>query len=262
MKRYRFELPTPRSYVTQDLLHDALVGAMVEVGARPDQVVGEKALPWNFAPLTAGGRYDADRGVSTRRLGGLVVSSADNTVSGWLEQIQGEHILAARTLGAEMINLSGATKHEETAPFVAGQETTAVHWLSPFLRRKVIPRPEGAPEKQDWLVDPKEIEKKSPGAQLAASLGLEGDLGLVWMADRLALRGMPARQGVDIKTHPKTGRAVWVNGTTVPFVLSGPTQSLVLAWYAGLGAKTRMGFGCWDTQPHMPAERKGRGQQS
>lgn len=253
MKRYRFDLPTPRSYVTQDLLHDALVAAFCEAGAQSEQVVGPNALPWNFAPLTAGGRYDANRGVSTRRLRSLVVSSADPTVSAWLEQIQGEHIVAARALSAEMISLVGATKFEEKAPFVPHQESTAVHWMSPFLRRAT--RSGEASEKSAWETDPKVMEKHSPGQSLARRLGREGDLGLFWAADRLALRGGVRRHCVDLKVHPQTGRAMWVSGTMVPFVLCGPTESLALAWYAGLGAKTRMGFGCWDTQPEVPAER-------
>lgn len=257
MKRYRFELPSPRPYITQDLIHDALVAAFMDAGARSEQVIGAQALPWNFAPLTAGGRYDADRGVSTRRLRGLVVSSADPVVSGWLEQIQGENIIAARALSAEMISLAGAIKREELPPFSVHQEATAVHWLSPFLRR--APRMAGDEGKQGWLVDPKEMEKRSPGLSLAARFGKEGDLGLFWAADRLALRSGATRHSVDVKVHPQTGRAVWVSGTKVPFVLSGPSQSLVLAWYAGLGAKTRMGFGCWDTQPEVPAERHRKG---
>lgn len=257
MKRYRFNLPVPRPYVTQDLIHDALVAAFLEAGARPDQVIGPKSLPWNFAPLTAGGRYNAERGTSTRYLRGLVVSSADPKVSVWLEQIQGEQIVAARALSAEMISLAGATKHEELAPFISQQEATAVHWLSPFLRKAA--RTVGSREKSSWLLDPKEMEKKSPGIDLGRRLGREDDLGLFWAADRLAMRGGPIRHNVDLKVHPKTGRAMWVSGTMVPFVLSGPTQSLILAWYAGLGAKTKMGFGCWDTQPEVPADRSQKG---
>lgn len=252
MKRYRFELPSPRPYITQDLIHDALVAALLDVGASSEQVVGPKALNWNFAPLTAGGRYDAERGVSTRRMRGLVVSSADPTVSGWLEQLQGEQIVAARALSGEMISLAGSVKREEASPFTKHQEATAVYWLSPFLRR--APRADGKASKQAWVTDPKEIEKQSPGGKLAERLGRQGDMGLFWAADRLSLRSGPTRHGVDIKVHPHTGRALWVSGTKTPFVLSGPTESLVLAWYAGLGAKTRMGFGCWDTQVETPAE--------
>lgn len=257
MKRYRFDLPTPQSYITQDLIHDALVAAFLEAGARSDQVMGAKSLPWNFAPITAGGRYDAERGVSIRRLRSLVVSSADPKISAWLEQIQAEQIVAARALSAEIISLVGATKSEEIAPFVKHQEATAVHWLSPFLRRPA--RAVGIKKKQSWLVDPKEMEKRSPGEDLARRLGREGNLGLSWAADRLVLRSGAKRHSVDLKAHPKTGRAMWVSGTMVPFVLSGPTESLVLAWYAGLGAKTRMGFGCWDTQPEVPMERFRKG---
>ncbi len=106
-----------------------------------------------------------------------------------------------------------------------------------------------------WIVDPRVIEQQDIGQRLARAVGR--DVALRWRADSLAVRSLPHRFNTDIKVHPKTGRAVSVAGTVLPFVMEGTEDALRLAWYAGLGSKTRMGFGCWDVQPQGMGEGEG-----
>jgi len=46
-----------------------------------------------------------------------------------------------------------------------------------------------------------------------------------------------------LKQRPD-GRPAFAIGMQAPLVLSGRREDLELAWYAGLGEKTRAGFGC------------------
>lgn len=50
---------------------------------------------------------------------------------------------------------------------------------------------------------------------------------------------------VQIKQYPN-GKRGFVIGMRLPLILEGSEDDLSLAWYAGIGEKTRNGFGCID----------------
>lgn len=63
-------------------------------------------------------------------------------------------------------------------------------------------------------------------------------------ADSLYLRANPRHSVlVSVKQAP-SGQSSFVIGLSAPLVLVGSEADLRLAWYAGLGEKTRAGFGC------------------
>lgn len=62
--------------------------------------------------------------------------------------------------------------------------------------------------------------------------------------DSLYLRANPRHSVlVSLKRKPN-GRHAFVIGMSAPLVLAGSEADLRLAWYAGIGEKTRNGFGC------------------
>lgn len=62
--------------------------------------------------------------------------------------------------------------------------------------------------------------------------------------DSLYLRANPHHSVLVSTKQSKEGRAAFVIGLQGPLVLAGRREDRLLAWYAGLGEKTRNGFGC------------------
>jgi CRISPR-associated endoribonuclease Cas6 len=62
--------------------------------------------------------------------------------------------------------------------------------------------------------------------------------------DSLYLRANPDHSVLVSIKRMHNGRAAFVIGMQAPLVLAGSREDLLLAWYAGLGEKTRNGFGC------------------
>ncbi|MCP4219678.1 MAG: CRISPR-associated protein Cas6, partial [bacterium] len=61
--------------------------------------------------------------------------------------------------------------------------------------------------------------------------------------DRLYLRINPEYDALVHTRESKKGRT-FVIGMRIPLVLQGDEKDLRLAWHAGIGEKTRYGFGC------------------
>jgi CRISPR-associated endoribonuclease Cas6 len=244
MIRVHFQLPAARPYATQDLIHDALVAGLVQTGLSPEQLIGPRALPFTFACHGRRGHYDAKADRRIDWLDGLTVSTADPVLAQSLGDLTAEHILTARALSMEMISLVGATKQTIPCPIATGQTCVGAYWLSPLVHTQ-----RNAKDRKRYLTHPLDVEKVNPGELLSKRLGQP--ITLSWMADRLAVRSATRQQtDTPLKVTPGAAPAmIYVPGTLSPFVLSGTSEALTTAWYAGLGSKTRMGFGCWDTQP-------------
>ena len=70
------------------------------------------------------------------------------------------------------------------------------------------------------------------------------DVQLSIYPDSLYLRANPQHSVlVNLKTF-RDGRKSFVIGMQAPLLLEGSEDDLRLAWYAGIGEKTRSGFGC------------------
>ncbi len=232
MRRVRICLPCGRTvtYRHLDVLHDALIQGWEAAGVSVDQVVGHRAHPWTFAAL---GYYRQHTGYAHT----LVVSTPDSLLAERLVFLKTEAIRYSRASTAETVDFSTAEIITDPDPIIPGTHGLGVLMLSPLVLS--IP----GERRRRWI-------QQLNGTDLAAAINprlsrlANRPVTLQIQADSLYLRANPRHSVlVSVKQAP-SGRSSFVIGLSAPLVLAGSEADLRLAWYAGLGEKTRTGFGC------------------
>lgn len=232
MHRIRISLPKRQyaRYRHLDLLHDALINAWTAAGADAAQVLGMNAAPWTFATL--GGHRGNEGWVHS-----LVVSTADPALAGILARFDPADIRQTRAVTAETVDFSAAEITPEPNPVPPVEGILGVLCLSPLVISKrhngqrVWHRQLGAVDLSTAV-----NTRLSRLAGRPVQLHVEPDL--------LYLRANPKHSVLVSLKRMRDGRHAFVIGMSAPLVLAGTEQDLQLAWYAGIGEKTRNGFGC------------------
>jgi len=232
MYRLRLRLPPRQSapFRHQDLLHDALVNGWTAAGIEGSEVTGFNARPWTFAPLSY--RQDKLGKVHT-----LVVSTPDPVLAAALRRLDPAEVRYARASTGEMISFAGAEVIPEPDPIPPGEGMLGCLMLSPLVVKN---RVSGG---KRWIADLRSVDL---GAVINHRLSrIAGrPVNLIAQADDLYLRANPKHDVlVSLKQMPN-GRHAFVIGMMAPLVIAGSEDDLRLAWYAGIGEKTRSGFGC------------------
>jgi len=232
MNRIRLSLPRGRwaAYRHQDLLHDAIVNALITAGATSAQVVGAAAEPWTFAAL---GYHRAHVG----QVHGLVISTPSTVLADALTALQPAAVRYARASTGELIDFSAASVSTEPPPVCTDPGSLGVLTLSPIA----LSAP-GTQQKR-WLTQLDQVDL-SAAANVRLSRIVERTVALSVQPDSLYLRANPRHSVLVSTKRMRNGRAAFVIGMQAPLVLTGSREDLLLAWYAGLGEKTRNGFGC------------------
>jgi CRISPR-associated endoribonuclease Cas6 len=229
MRRYRFSLPSGHSveYRHLDLLHDALVAAWTVQGVPSERICGPAALPWNFAPL------GFHRG-KTGRVHTLVVSTPSPELADALDRLRPEDIRYARVATDEAVDFGLAAKQPDSDPIAPQQGHLSVFLLSPLAIRR--------PDRR-WHANLAEVDLNGAvNTRLARLAGRPVALSI--QPDSLYLRANPRHSVLVSLKGGSGGYQSFVIGMQAPLVLAGSDQDLRLAWYAGIGEKTRTGFGC------------------
>jgi hypothetical protein len=213
-----------------DLVHDAVVNALSAAGAASDQVVGPGALPWNFAAL---GYHRGHEGV----VHSLVVSTPSPILAQSLGRIDPAAVRYARAATGELFDFSGADRVPESPPPLLEQAVLGVLTLSPIA----ISDPAKQGKRWHTCLDACDLSA-AVNARLSRLAGRPIALNI--QPDSLYLRANP-RHSVLVSTKSgKAGRSAFVIGMEAPLVLAGNREDVLFAWYAGIGEKTRNGFGC------------------
>lgn len=232
MRRIRICLPRNQmaTYRHLDVLHDALIQGWEATGVSADLVMGYRARPWTFAAL----------GYHRQRTGyahTLVVATPDPLLSEKLATLKTAAICYTRASTTETVDFSAAEIFPDPDPIVPGTHGLGVLMLSPLALS--VPG-EG---RRRWM-------QQLNGMDLAAAINprlsrlADRPVTLHIQADSLYLRANPRHSVlVSVKQTP-SGQSSFVIGLSAPLVLMGSEADLRLAWYAGLGEKTRVGFGC------------------
>lgn len=232
MHRIRIRLPKRQyaRYRHLDLLHDALINAWTAAGAGAHQVLGNSAAPWTFATL--GGHRGSEGWVHT-----LVVSTSDASLAGFLAAFNPADVRQVRASTGETVDFSMAEIFPEPDPVPPMEGAMGTLLLSPL----VVSKHEDG--RRFWY---KQLDAFDLSAAINTRLSrLAGRVvSLRIEPDSLYLRANPKHSVlVSLKRMPN-GRHAFVIGMSAPLVLAGREADLRLAWYAGIGEKTRNGFGC------------------
>lgn len=236
MLRVRLQLPKSeplQEYDHHDLIHDALINALLAAGADSNEVIGYKAKPWTFSPL---GWHRGHKGLAH----GLVVSTADSGLARVLSRLDPAQV-TKRRWDAGSVNFAGATVQIEPDPILPGQSQLGCLMLSPLLLQE---QNHGGKGKR-WHRSLTDLGEDLSGIiNRKLSFVAERDVQLAIHPDSLYLRANPKHSVlVNLKVF-KDGRKSFVIGMQAPILLEGSEEDLRLAWYAGIGEKTRSGFGC------------------
>lgn len=236
MLRIRLQLPKTESlqqYNHHDLIHDALVNALIAAGADKSQVIGHRAKPWTFAPL---GWHRGHIGVAH----GLVISTADIGLARVLSRLDPSQVVKRRW-DAASINFAAARVQIEPDPILPQQKQLACLMLSPL----VIHDDGHAGKAKRWHQNLNVLgDDLSRIINRKLSFIAGRDVRLNISPDSLYLRANPQHSVlVNLKIF-KDGRKSFVIGMQAPLLLEGSEDDLRLAWYTGIGEKTRSGFGC------------------
>jgi CRISPR-associated endoribonuclease Cas6 len=231
---YRIRLMLPKQqhvcYRNLDILHDALINGWEAAGAHAGELMGLNARLWNFAAL--GWHHPGENRVHT-----LVVSTPDPELSRYLKSLRPSEVRCARAATGEAVDFSNAEICEDTDPVGPGQNGLGAVMLSPLA----ISRKNG--NKKQWY-------NRLEGADLSTAISsrlsrLSGrKVALRVQADRLYIRSNPRYDTLVQTKETASGQRAFVIGMRMPLVLQGNEDDLRLAWYAGIGEKTRNGFGC------------------
>jgi hypothetical protein len=232
---YRLRISLPKgqgaTYRNLDVLHDALIGALVAAGAKPESVVGREALPWHFAAL--GWRRDGYSVAHT-----LVVGTPNPYLARVLEHIDPTQVVYARASTAEAVSFHGAIVVPDLDPVGHGQTALGVVMLSPLA----ISRVDRSGSGPRWYSTLEGCDVAGAiNKRLSRFAGRVVDLKIE--PDRLYMRISPRYDTLIRTKEGPGGKSGFVIGMLLPLVLLGHEEDLRLAWYAGLGEKNRYGFG-------------------
>lgn len=238
MLRIRLQLPkaeAPQQYDHYDLIHDALVNAFEEAGASMSDVIGSQAKAWTFSPL---GYHRGHTGVAHS----LVVSTVDAGLARALTRFKAKAIVQHRWNTAS-INFSAASISIEPDPFWPGQTQLACLLLSPLvIEDKDTSTPKRSKRWFNDLTNPQLPLSDIINRQLSARAGRPIQLTIT--PDNFYLRANPKHSVLVNLKVLRNGHKSFVIGMQAPLVLEGSEDDLRFAWYAGIGEKTRSGFGC------------------
>ncbi|MCK5725759.1 MAG: CRISPR-associated protein Cas6 [Thiotrichaceae bacterium] len=232
MLRLKIQLPPRHSqpYSHYDLLHDAIINALIVAGASPEMIIGEKAKPWTFAAL---GRAEKE----VRYAHTLIISTTDQKLANYLAKIKPAQIKKTRGYSQERIDFSEANISIETDPIPPIEGIMNVLLLSPLLIR------DRNNKGKQWHTDFNKVELAEAVNHRLSRLA-QREVKLMIQADPLYLRANPKHASCITVKKFANGKRSFVLGLQAPLVLAGSEEDLRFAWYAGIGEKNRNGFGC------------------
>lgn len=229
---WRFAPDRLLPYDALDQVHDALVHAWAALGATAGEVVGPSAEPWSFGVETVNWR-------APRRLASAVhVATVSPRLEPLLARMRAEHIQRRPERGRriDFAALEPALE-PDPAPVAPGTAALPVTMVSPLVIRP-----------QERIRDKKPIlDLTAVDLSAAVSAGLSRaarrEVRIEVTPDRLYAAGR-AHVCASVPVKIRDGQTHRVAGLMVPLLLRGSAADLETAWDAGLGGKTRMGFGC------------------
>ncbi len=227
--RLVFDPPSPR-FLYLDSVNAAIVAGLVDAGAASASVVGSKAVPWTFAVKG----FSQLGGLTF--VSGLTVSTPDVQLADALRRLN-PAAMCAHSSNGDILDFKGAKIEDEARLPHGAVSELAVAFGSPFA----IIKPKAGRTKTEFHDD-------LDGVDLAAALraGLQRrasrDLDIDFQVDPLT-RAVDGRRRL-VPTRQAGSRRILIPAFSMPLTVRGRPDDVRFAYFAGLGAKTRGGFGC------------------
>lgn len=218
-----------------DLIHDAAINFLTSAGVNAEELVGHKAMQWSAGPLFA---RSISKGEPEKKTDTIVLSTPDPRLAEKILNGKLNSFRATRYSTGEVLDLSEWSFNISMPPLIEGQEALAVVCGSPIVFR----RKTALPGKGRWVVDVRHMDDLSLAINKRLSRIAGREVLLQVEPDH---RYISSRKSHLVHTRLKSeqGPMSTILGLSFPMILRGATEDLELAWYAGFGEMTRMGFG-------------------
>lgn len=209
-------------------MNAAVVAGLAAAGAPSATMVGPKAEPWTFG--VKGYSVRGGEMVTTA----VLISSPSEIIAGAVEKL---HVgdIAVQSRNGDAFALAGGRKHQLLEAPV--QDVALLAFQSPFaLKRRPGQRSDG-----DWIDRLEDVDIDSAlrrGLEVRAGRSLD----VTFEVDALS-RVTAVKRKVSLRVD-RSGRKVFVPAFSTPMAMRGTPTDVRFAYLAGLGAKTRAGFGC------------------
>lgn len=231
MLRKSFTPKNRPTYRYLDTINAALVRAFVHNGIPESDITGPQSRPWTFACKG----YAQPGGVMT--LSSLTVSTPDPVLAQALGTMNGHDIHASPNTGDKLALGDARAKNRpwHTHP---DQDEICITFASPFLLNRQPPyaRTDAPFISTLAQVNVGHILKKASDKNARRCLDVSIAI------DRLTLMTEGTPRWISFR---KAGsKRVMVPGFHMPITLRGNPADIRFLLYAGIGAKTRQGFGC------------------
>lgn len=213
-----------------DSVQAALVEGLVHAGLPGDALVGHTAHPWTFACL------GWTRKGGLRTLSRLVVSSASDTISAALGKLDPARIRKTSANG-DVINLDGARIRPDAHVPVPETRELCVAFPGRFALT-LLKSKRSATEFARSATDTDFPAALKAGLDRRAGRTLDLEIAIDPLT--LATDG----RAVPVALRKSGDRRIMIPAFDMPVTLRGNPADLAWAFHAGLGAKTRQGFGC------------------
>lgn len=228
MPRVTLDLPHPVRFRYLDTMHAALIAALRAAGAGGSQVLGDTAAPWTFA--ISGRSFPG----GTIRAEAVTLSTPDPALGAAMLRLDGADAKVTSTNG-DVLDLTGAVRRPMALPLHPDQDQIAVGFASPFLVSERSPK--------------KTYARSLVGLDLSAAFSaglsrrLRRPMTLRVEQDRLSAATDGATPML-VRVRRSGARDLILPALSAVLTLYGPAADLRDAYLAGLGEKTRYGFGC------------------
>jgi hypothetical protein len=228
MPRVTLDLPRPVQFRYLDTMHAALVTALRRAGAEEHQVIGTAAAAWTFAisgRSFAGGRIRVDS---------VTLSTPDPALGAAMLRINGADARVHSSNG-DVLDLTGLTCRPVPVPLHPDQDRIAIGFASPFL----------VSERGTKKTYARSLAGLDLSAAFSAGLSrrLRRPVSLQVEQDRLSAATDGAAPTL-VRVRRSGTRDLILPALSAVLTLCGKPADLRDAYLAGLGEKTRYGFGC------------------
>lgn len=228
MPRVTLKLPRPIRIRYLDSLHAALVTGLRAAGAGEGQLLGEGAAPWTFA--VSGRSF----GGGIVQIAGVTLSTPDPSLGAAMLRFDGAAARVTSSNG-DRVDLTGTDRGQVALPLHPDQDHLAIGFASPFLVSARGPK--------------KAYARSLAGLDLSAAFSaglsrrLRRPVALHVEQDRLSAATEGATPML-VRLRRTGSRDLILPALSAVLTLRGKAADLRDAYLAGLGEKTRYGFGC------------------
>jgi len=220
-------------YKYLDVVHDAVVQAFLKTGVEESKIIGHKSEPWNFAVESYSKK---ENGEFINVVKSLFISTPSSELSKFLSGISLSNLNYTRSLTGDTVNFINSGIEIVQDPILPNQHTLSVNCISPLAIRKQDKK------NRSWYSEFGDLDIIAAINKRLSRLA-DRDISLLVSVDSLFLRSNEKYSVyIPIKKN-SNGNVTFVIGMKAPLVLQGSEEDLRFAWYAGIGEKTRMGFG-------------------